>query len=314
MVSAEYLAGLVDGEGYIGLARIPRRPSPEYCARVAIYNTNRGILDEVQRLWGGTMSSIPERRAAWKRSYALIWTNAAASLLLGRIVPNLRIKEPQARLLLQFHGRLRGLRRARDVSGRLLPLDSGELAFREALYQKIKLLNRPGCRDASGPHAEDLPRRPRGEVSVEYLAGFVDGEGSIMIQRRPRSRGNRVARYSARVSIANTNRTVLEDIRRSYGGLLFSQAPRKPGWSRGYQLVWTDPMVEAFLSQVIDHLRVKQPQGLTVARFLAQRRTDRVNRDPAQMSDSGDSTAIVERLFQRMKELNARGPPTHPAE
>ena len=72
MVPVEYLAGFVDGEGYLGLARIRRRHrSPEYCLRLSIYNTNRAILEEIKRTTGGTMSVVGQRRAGWKPSYSI---------------------------------------------------------------------------------------------------------------------------------------------------------------------------------------------------------------------------------------------------
>src|SRR5207249_8870415 len=73
------------GEGYLGLARIRRHHrSPEYCLRLSIYNTNRMILEDIQRTTGGTMSVIGQRQAGWKVSYALIWTNAAAAKLIRK--------------------------------------------------------------------------------------------------------------------------------------------------------------------------------------------------------------------------------------
>ena len=64
MISLGYLAGFVDGEGYLALARI-RRPHrrAEHCVRLVVYNTSLPVLEDIQRSWGGTMSSIPSRSA-----------------------------------------------------------------------------------------------------------------------------------------------------------------------------------------------------------------------------------------------------------
>lgn len=53
MVSTEYLAGFIDGEGYVALGRIPRLRSHEYPLRVVVYNTNRKILEEIRQGWEG---------------------------------------------------------------------------------------------------------------------------------------------------------------------------------------------------------------------------------------------------------------------
>ena len=98
MIPVQCLAGFVDGEGYLGLARIRRHHrSPEYCLRLSIYNTNRMILEDIQRTTGGTMSVIGQRQAGWKVSYALIWTNAAAAKLIRKIKPFLIVKSEQSK-------------------------------------------------------------------------------------------------------------------------------------------------------------------------------------------------------------------------
>ncbi|MGQ0796665.1 MAG: hypothetical protein ACT4OI_02195, partial [Methanobacteriota archaeon] len=101
------MAGFVDGEGYLGLARICRRGrSPEYCLRISVYNTNREVLVDIRQGLGGVMSAVGQRSRMWKPSYALIWTNAAAAKLLGKLSPYLRIKSRQAKALLDFQEHL----------------------------------------------------------------------------------------------------------------------------------------------------------------------------------------------------------------
>jgi len=60
------------------------------------------------------MSAVGQRRAAWKNSYALIWTNAAADRLLRELSQHLRIKATQAELLLEFDDHVRVHPRTRD--------------------------------------------------------------------------------------------------------------------------------------------------------------------------------------------------------
>src|SRR5436309_15257464 len=93
MAPVEYLAGFVDGEGYLGLARIRRRHrASEYCLRLSIYNTNRAILEEIKRTTGGTMSVVGQRRVGWEPAYALILTNAAAARVSRKTKPFLLVK------------------------------------------------------------------------------------------------------------------------------------------------------------------------------------------------------------------------------
>jgi len=54
-------------------------------------------------------------------------------------------------------------------------------------------------------------------VSYEYIAGFVDGEGFINIQKKsPNSKSG--SPYWLIVCIANTNKQVLDEIQKIIGG------------------------------------------------------------------------------------------------
>ena len=239
MVSAEYLAGFMDGEGYLALGRIPRRESHEYPLRVVVYNTNRNVLERIRQTWGGTMSCSESRKPRWKAQYALIWTNAAAARLLAVAAPYLRVKAKQAVALLEFHARVRNCPRSRDSRGRLLPMSQAEQQFREAVYQHLKLLNARGPRTAptlaseSGAVLREMP-----SPSPAYLAGFIDGEGSLMINR-VKAKGSWKTQYRARIAIGNTYRAVLEDVRRAYGGILVDDPRANPRLDGSISISWS---------------------------------------------------------------------------
>ena len=161
----------MDGEGYLGLARIRRRNrTSEYCLRACIYNSNLAILKEIQRTVGGTMSDVGQRNPAWKPSYALIWTNAAAAGVVRRVSPFLRIKSQQGAALLAFNEHIRSGRRLRNRAGHLLPWSVREVKFRQGIYRRLKRLNRKGPvgrRDREGPRVSIH----QAKVSPKYVAG-----------------------------------------------------------------------------------------------------------------------------------------------
>lgn len=73
-------------------------------------------------------------------------------------------------------------------------------------------------------------------MSPEYLAGFTDAEGSLILAKvRIIDRWN--LQYVPRVCIDNTDRAVLEDLQRDFGGILANQVARNARWKRGYKLV-----------------------------------------------------------------------------
>lgn len=223
MFSLDYLAGFIDGEGSLSLARIPRRGrSTEYCVRLSIANTNRRILAKIQNQFGGTLARNRWRNPRWKPGYALIWTNAAAVAVLRRIGPHLRVKSSNAVALLEYTEHVTEYGRPRDRKGRILPLSSDEKQVREAFHERLRILNARGPREPCDPgHAinVDSRRQERGNISLEYLAGFIDGEGSLMIAKSFVQRYG-TTQYSSRLTMANSDRRILEEIKRDFGGIL----------------------------------------------------------------------------------------------
>jgi hypothetical protein len=314
MVSAEYLAGFVDGEGSLSLSRIPRGQSHEYCLRVSIANTDTSILQAIHKDWGGTIHSMGRpRRPKWKPGFGLIWTNAAAAHLLGRIEPHLRTKSHRARVLLEFAAHVRECKRRRDDLGRLLPHSKEEMKFREAFFSRLKRLNRKGVAGLAKqlPEEAKFHRRQvmRGKISKRYLAGFIDGEGSVMITRS-RSAKTGYVQYRARVAVGNTDREVLEQIRGEYGGTLHPSTKGNPRWKPGYQLVWTDGVIADLLALVGPHLRLKEKQAALELEFIHHKtNTPRKSygRGRGFAPHSEEVVQFRETMYRRMKGLNARG-------
>ncbi len=310
MISLPYLAGFVDGEGYLALARIRRSGrNPEYCVRLVIYNTCREILEHVQQSWGGTLSAAGQRHPAWKPAYALIWTNAAASALLRDLAPYLQIKARQASLLLGYQDHIRASSRLRDCGGHLLRTPAEERRRREKLFRRLKRMNTREPSERSRHDAPPPPERGVRRISSSYLAGFIDGEGSFMITKSTSASHGRV-QYRARIAIANTERDVLERIRQDYGGILVGQVARNPSWNPCFLLVWSDGMAEGLLARVTPHLRIKQLQAQLLAEVVRHKATTvqgHQGRDFARHPE--EVVAYREACHLRMARLNARGPP-----
>lgn len=166
-------------------------------------------------------------------------------------------------------------------------------------------------RTVPSPHiVRELRPADHWSLSKEYLAGFIDGEGSLMIQKWKDWRYPN-PHYKPRISIANTDRAVLEDIQQLYGGILVSQPPRKARWSFSYQLVWTDGMVEGVLRSVMPYLRVKREQARVLSKLICHRRGTRQGRRGRNgryfAPHPDEIIAFRERLHRLVRDLNARG-------
>ncbi len=281
--------------------------SPEYSLRVCLYNSNKAILDEVRKRFGGIPSKTDSRNPRWKASYSLIWTNAAAARLLEQISPFLRVKAPHAAALLAFHGHLCGHQRDRDSRGRLLPLSVEELAFRRHAHRHLRRLNTRGVRKVSEePQVETGPRSLK-PPSVRYHAGFIDGEGTLLFHREVDPSTGRQS-FRLRISVANTDRAVLEDIQRTFDGILVRCSRPKAHWKPAYRVVWTNAVASRVLRRVAHHLRVKREQGqilLAFAEHSAATAPPRSGRFFASFPD--EVLAYREGLYRQVRELNARG-------
>lgn len=312
MLSVEYLSGFIDGEGSLSLARIPRsRGSKEYCVRISIANTHAQILEEIQDEYGGHLASSGKRPARWKPGYALIWTNAAAARLLETIAPHLLVKSSHAVALLEFLEHLGTCRRKRDSKGRLLPLSRGEMRIREAFFRRLRYLNMRGPNPTLSAALErgcsDSQDEKEDRISPEYLAGIIDGEGSLMIAKTRARKSGRI-QYRPRLTLSNTHGKTLSQIQRDYDGLLYRYRRANSGWKDGYMLVWTEGLIPNILSLVRPHLRIKRPQAAILRDFIRHIRDTLMNRRGSFWIPH--PTKVInfrERLYQHMRKLNARG-------
>jgi hypothetical protein len=91
------------------------------------------------------------------------------------------------------------------------------------------------------------------DVEAAYAAGILDGEGSISITR------NHSGRWpSPQVSVASTDRELLDWLRARYGGTITTKQPRKPQHSVSYDWKLTDRRALRFLQIVRCYLVIER--------------------------------------------------------
>jgi hypothetical protein len=135
-----YLAGLIDGEGHITVARAFDRKSVNvsHSIRVVVTNTNKPIIDWLSEMSHTAPVVKKGAKANWKDAWNWQVTGRNAETLLRAVLPWLRIKRQQAELCLE----LRDLGR-HAWSGRG-GLDPELVAAREAIAQQVNDLNQRG--------------------------------------------------------------------------------------------------------------------------------------------------------------------------
>ena|ERR1041384_1710535 len=135
-----YLAGLIDGEGCISINRLRRNGEWKVVgAYVKIGMTDRLGVQLAQDVFGGGMTC--KKRTGNMACYKPMWTwtvcGLRAAYVIDCILPYLRVKLPQARLLLQYQKLipLKGRNRWNSVSQQ-------ELSQRWWMFDRMKRLNK----------------------------------------------------------------------------------------------------------------------------------------------------------------------------
>ncbi len=131
-----YLAGIVDGEGYIGIKRDHikgRGINPVYYERMSVAGTSKPMIDLFISFFKCGQAYFHRHSKLSRRGY---WSwetsNLKAVSVIKQLYPYIRIKKPEVKLILQLY------ENKRKKYG-TLPKEIIEI--RENLYQGIKSLH-----------------------------------------------------------------------------------------------------------------------------------------------------------------------------
>lgn len=136
-----YVAGIVDGEGYVGITRHASRSGRKgyrYCTQVSVASTDRDVLIELQRFSGsGQVREKTMYHTNRKQGYEWqVWGQQARQFIL-LIRRYLFLKAGQAKLVVEYAKRF-GRRRGR------YGLTQSEQDAQTSLYWQCRTLNRRG--------------------------------------------------------------------------------------------------------------------------------------------------------------------------
>ena len=142
---------------------------------------------------------------------------------------------------------------------------------------------------------------PLTEVEAAYIAGFVDADGSIMIQRFGPER------FRLIVNMSNRDLDVLHWIYLKLGGLAYFDERKhdlkNKKWSRAYALVLSRHTAEWLLRQIEPYMIVKRLQASWALYFCDLKKlTECGGKKGAKVFSTIKSTFFE--IYQRMQELN----------
>lgn len=95
-----YLAGLVDGEGYIRLCPSNRGKYRKYYPQLQVTNTYKPLLESLVSTFGGSINGPKRSKIATKDCWDWRISGDKARQLLNELLPLLIIKQDKAKMVL----------------------------------------------------------------------------------------------------------------------------------------------------------------------------------------------------------------------
>lgn len=142
------------------------------------------------------------------------------------------------------------------------------------------------------------------ELELAYIAGFFDGEGTITIHHRNASTKKNWYRVCA--SVSNTDNTLLELLRDSFGGYI-SMLRRNGNRKDIYQWHITSTGAVVFISAIKPYLRQKLDQADVALEFQSTIYHGHVQGRPVGQTYTDEEVEYKEYLCSVIRELNHRG-------
>lgn len=183
-----------------------------------------------------------------------------------------------------------------------------EIARRQYLHQSLMAVNAKGI----DRHRLDPAMTTRGkfihssESDRAYLAGLIDGDGSIIIGRTVKKRrtSEDFVKHELRLSVVNTNPRLISWLLNTFGGALVVRGSRNDGWKTTYEWKLAQADSAEVLRLVGVHL-VQKVEQASVALALVDSGV-KLTRGSCD-SDKRKEVARRESLYAAMRNLNQRG-------
>ena len=131
MITNEYAAGFMDGEGCINVSMC----RTSVFIRVLIVNTNIEVLELFKERWGGSIQTNKQQKDNWKISYTWRVSHQSCLDFLKDIYPFLIVKKQQAEASFLFFS---------NCPGKGKRWTDEKLTLANEAIAKIKKLNKKG--------------------------------------------------------------------------------------------------------------------------------------------------------------------------
>jgi hypothetical protein len=254
-----YLAGLVDGDGHITI--VNRNDAKNkggkqgFRVQLCIYNCSILISHELKKSFGGHLRSnyINKTHPKWRNCFEYKLNDAKAIMLIEKILPYLIGKKEQAEIVLQFN---KIMLECSAAEKRWNPEKQDDrIKILSALKDKINKLNIRGNEKIF----KEIDFKSI-SFNINYLAGFCDADGSIMINKSGKS-------LVAKITFTNTNKNIIDWIKFHKGGNLESKYHNHIKWNTSYNLLFTSRKACVLAEELYSSLMLKRRQAKLIITF-----------------------------------------------
>lgn len=245
-----YIAGLIDGDGSIGIRIGPRG---KLCPLVQLHNSIKHMPSYLNKLFGGTLAADKSKkegsRLIWK--WMLQGEKGCESFLL-KILPYLILKKDSAEEVLNF---LNNPQERKDY------------------YQSCKNLNL--ARKIDPVDLENIDRKTTDNSFFwAYVAGIMDTDGSFSIERSVRKPGgnrqkNDLIKFRPRISLTMVSERSIRYILSNceFGGFSIVNAKSALRGSAFRLSISARAESIEFLKKCIPYLQIKAFQAIKLLNF-----------------------------------------------
>ena len=153
-----------------------------------------------------------------------------------------------------------------------------------------------GVRRRSAVVLKERAAMPLTVAEAAWIAGFIDGEGTIAIYHRL---GKHEHGFHPRVSVANTDMRAINRLVELIGAGYRTTRDRNPRHKIGHQWQTTNmAVIRALLAAIRPHLILKGEQADLVLEYIEARLSAGYFETPARAKD----------IYEQLKTLNRKGP------
>lgn len=316
-VEKAWLAGVIDGEGSIYISKVKALHSKRgfvYMPYLSVSNSNYDFVAKVREIIGrGYVGTKREKRFDWKDGCEYKGSGSVLRRILPQILPHLVIKQEVAKRMLEFLEFVEN-----NSTDGLEKTPPGYHERLDSLYWRVKELNQKG---KDPPEAELVftsfnpnKRRPGNRVKNcrrmdepgrAWLAGVIDGEGSIFLSKVVNRAYRRGFFYRPEFLVSNSNRMFLIRIAELIGEGTVHRAQKGGGGTKTrWEYVASAGVLRAILPQILPHIIVKRKQAEKMLEYF-----EFIDTHPLWGHKQVESSyyEILDSLYLQLKKLNQKG-------